>query len=129
VRDLAWIHDRLPKSLPCLTKVPLVYWDSASHYFKSTHAVSPKRVAPVSGALLHFKFLQDFHQRAIEESDRGEYYNKAVEYRTYAEALNRSPAMSLMYPGSVRYERTSQLVELGLIQDSADWIQARRPNS
>ncbi|MEI9953256.1 MAG: glycosyltransferase family 2 protein [Pseudomonadota bacterium] len=62
-------------SAPCLTKVPLVRWDKDTRYLNVNHFVSNKRVAPESGVLLHFKFLQDFHSRAAEEVKRGQYYD------------------------------------------------------
>ena len=111
---------------PCLTKVPLVRWQESSKYVHYTHFVSPRRVAAETGALLHFKFLQDFHERAVREAARGEYYDGATEYRRYAETLNGNPGSSLMYEGSVRFEGAAQLVALGLMQDSNAWAAWRR---
>ena len=79
-----------------------------------------------TGVLLHFKFLQDFHQRAVREAARGEYYDGATEYRRYADTLNGNPGASLMYEGSVRFEGAGQLVALGLMQDSEAWAGFRR---
>jgi hypothetical protein len=125
LRDMEWVRARPPNSPPCLTKVPLVRWNEHSKYLKSTHGVSPKRVAPETGALLHFKFLQDFHARAVEEAARGEHYNRASEYQRSAERLGRTPDMTFMYEGSVRFEGPSQLVDLGLVQDTKAWADAR----
>jgi hypothetical protein len=82
-------------------------------------------VAPDTGALLHFKFLQDFHERAVQEAARGEYYNGASEYRRYAQRLNRDPALTLANDASARFEGTRQLVRLGLMQDTNAWAEAR----
>jgi len=82
-------------------------------------------VAPETGALLHFKFLNDFHARALEEVARDEHYDGATEYRRYAERLSQHPDMTFMYEGSVRFEGTSQLVRLGLMQDTGAWADAR----
>jgi hypothetical protein len=125
LRDRSWIRAHPPPSSPCLTKVPLVRWDDTSMYLKSNHGVSPKVVAPVSGVLLHFKFLHDFHARAVREAARGEYYNQASEYRTYAERLDRDPHMTFMYDGSIRFGGTNQLVRLGLMDDNGAWADAR----
>jgi hypothetical protein len=110
---------------PCLTKVPLVRWDKASRYLYANHWVSSKRVAAETGALLHVKFLQDFHQRAVAEAARGEYFRNAVEYRRYAARLDRDPDMSLAFDGSVRFENSGQLARLGLITDTTSWRQRR----
>ena len=106
---------------PCLTKVPLVRWEKHTKYVHYNHFVSPRRVAPETGVLLHFKFLQDFHDRAVREAARGEYYDGAAEYQRYAETLNRNRDVTFMYEGSVRFESTRQLVALGLMRDTNAW--------
>jgi hypothetical protein len=115
-----------PKSSPCLTKMPLVRWDETSSYLDCNHFISPKRVAQVSGALLHFKFLQDFHEKAVREARRGQYFDGASEYARYAERLETDPQMSLMFEESVAYLHSLQLAQLGLIRDPAQWQNARR---
>jgi hypothetical protein len=110
---------------PCLTKVPLVRWEKQSQYVYGTHFISPRRVALDTGVLLHFKFLHDFHDRSIDEAARGEYHDHATEYRRYAEWLRKSPGMSLHYEGSTRFESTTQLVRLGLMNESEAWADAK----
>jgi len=121
LHDIRWLR---PTDPPVLTKVPLVRWDQQTRY-RSPHWVSPKIVAPVTGALLHFKFLADFHERAVHEATRGEYYNDAAEYRRYAQTLGGAPDSALMYEGSTRFEGTAQLVRLGLMRDTQAWADAR----
>jgi hypothetical protein len=70
-------------------------------------------VAPETGVLLHVKYLQDFHARAVQESARGEHWDGASEYRRYAQRLSEDPSLSLMYEGSTRFEGTAQLVRMG----------------
>ena len=77
------------------------------------------------GGLLHFKLLHDLHAKARDEAARGEYSQGASEYRRYARTLDQNPRTPFMYEGSVRFENTSQLVRLGLMQDSEAWIEAR----
>lgn len=112
-------------SPPCLTKVPLVRWNETSKYLQSTHWIAPQPVAPETGVLLHVKYLQDFHARAVQESARGEHWDGASEYRRYAQRLSEDPSLSLMYEGSTRFEGTAQLVRMGLMHESADWATAR----
>lgn len=119
------LFERRRPSPPCLTKIPLVRWDRASEYLNCNHFVSDKKVAPDTGVLLHFKFLHDFHDRAVREAARGEYYNSASEYRRYVQRISQSPALSLANDASVRFEGTRQLVRLGLMQDSDAWTEAR----
>jgi hypothetical protein len=125
LRNWAWILAHRPVFPPCLTKVPLVRWDENSRYLNVNHFVSPKRVAPESGVLLHFKLLQDFHERASQEIVRGEYYDGAIEFRRYADKLRRVPALTFCDEDSTRFESSMQLVGLGLMQDTADWSEAR----
>jgi hypothetical protein len=75
--------------------------------------------------LLHFKLLHDLHAKARDEAARGEYSRGALEYRRYARALDQNPRTTFMYEGSVRFESTSQLVRLGLMQDSEAWMATR----
>ena len=125
LRSLKALDSRRPVFPPCLTKVPLVRWDAQSQYLNVNHFVSPKRVAAESGVLLHFKFLQDFHARAEREAARGEYYDGAIEFRRYAARLRVDPRVTFRYEGSARFETSDQLVELGLMDDTPAWRQAR----
>jgi len=126
LRETSWLRARRRRNPPCLTKIPLVRWDEKSHYL-NIHWVSQKIVAPDTGVLLHFKFLHDFHDRAVEEVARGEHYDVglASEYRRYVERLGENPEMTLAYEGSTRLAGTTQLVHLGLMQDTKAWVDAR----
>jgi hypothetical protein len=125
LRRSPWAHALRPRRSPCLTKVPLVKWDDSSSYLAANHFVSPKRLPPETGVLLHFKFLGDFHTKALQEAVRGEYFDGASEYKGYAESVTRNPHLTLMFEGSVRFRDTAQLVALGLMHDSAAWKAAR----
>jgi hypothetical protein len=111
---------------PCLTKVPVVRWDDRSKYLQSTHWVSPKAVAQITGALLHVKFLGDFHDRAVDDATRGEGYDGSSEYIRYARKLDEDPNLPFVYDGSTRFEGTAQLVRMGLMRDTPDWAASRR---
>ena len=101
---------------PTVSKVPLVKWQRGYRYVSSTHYMhpAPGRPSSVTGALLHFKFLSDFHQRAKSEAVRGEHFASAREYKLYLQALQNRPNLSLHFAGSVRYQECSQLVSLKL---------------
>jgi hypothetical protein len=122
-RETPWARARRRRIPPCLTKVPLIRWDEKSTRINN-HWVSPKTVAPETGALLHFKFLHDFHDRASQEAARCEHYDGASEYQRYADRLRQNPDLTLSYEGSVRFEGTRQLVRLGLMQDTSAWTDA-----
>ena len=117
------LRTRQRQTLPCLTKVPLVRWDEHTRYL-SNHWISQKRVAPETGVLLHFKFLHDFHARAVQEAARGEYYDGASEYRRYAERLMQNPNLTLNHEASILFQGTTQLVQLGLMRETEAWAAA-----
>jgi len=124
LRDTPWLRARQRRNPPCLTKIPLVRWDEKSQYL-NVHWVSRKIIAPETGVLLHFKFLHDFHGRVVQEAARGEYYDGASEYHRYVAKLSGNPNMTLMYEGSTRFEGTTQLVRLGLMQETGAWADAK----
>jgi hypothetical protein len=125
VREWKWLQQYGPVFPPCLTKVPLVKWDAETRYLNVNHFVSPRRVAPETGVLLHFKLFQDFHARAAQEVARAEYYDGAIEFRRYAQTLKSRGDVAFYYEGSERYENSAQLVSLGLMQDTPAWAAAR----
>ena len=101
---------------PAMGTVPLVKWQRGYRYVIGRHHMhpAPARLSGLTGALLHFKFLNDFHQRAESEAARGEHFAGAREYKIYLEALQRRPDFSFYFAGSVRYEECNQLVSLKL---------------
>ncbi len=89
-----------------MQKVALTKWTRGRRYLLSTHDMSPTIIDPDrdKAALLHFKFMPDFHARALEEVRRGEHYDGAREYRRYLAYLERSGQQSFLYPHSIRYD-------------------------
>jgi hypothetical protein len=106
-----------------VSKVPLVKWRQGYRYVSCCHYLrpSPKKLAAVSGALLHFKFLSDFHRRAITEAARGEHFEEAREYKLYLDRITTEPSLTLMYPGSSHYRDTAGLVALQICRTSPEW--------
>lgn len=127
LRDAPWFRALAPKRSPNLTKVPLVKWRPGAALLSSTHMLAPMRLAAEqpSGVLLHFKFLQDFHDRAVDAITRGAHYDGSREYRRYLAALKADPNFRLHGPHSRRFEGPEQLVALGLMRDTAAWAAAR----
>lgn len=117
VRIRRFWNDRHDPRLPHLSmqKAPLARWVDGFRYLSSTHEATPCRVSSETGALLHFKFLPDFHARAMEEVRRNQHYEGAREYRVYAEILEDPSNRTFRYPGSLRYEGPQTLIDAGLI--------------
>ena len=101
---------------PTVSKVPLVRWRKGMQFLYSTHSRSHVETSKVTGALLHFKFLSDFHDRVETESARGEHYDGVREYRAYRALLRREGTVNFMTGKSVRFEDSAQLVRLGLMR-------------
>ena len=108
---------------PTVSKVPLVKWRHGYRYVSSTHYMQPgpERLPNVTGALLHFKVLSDFHERAVREAARAEHFEGAREYKMYLQSLRQDGALSLYYKDSVRYESSAQLVRCGLMRTSDEF--------
>jgi hypothetical protein len=104
---------------PDLTKVPLIKGRRGLHWV-SNHRTTPLRLSSITGALLHFKFLADFHARAIDEAARGQHWNGAAEYARYASLLAKNPDLSFFYEGSETYRSPAQLVALGIMRSSPE---------
>ncbi len=118
VRTRLFWNNRHALNMPHLSmqKAPLVKWARGFRYLSSTHEMTPCKVATETGALLHFKFLPDFHDRAMEEVKRQQHYEGAREYMIYAERLNDPNNRGLSYEGSVKYTGVKTLIDLGLVR-------------
>jgi len=123
-RRLGWLA---PPPSPTLTKLPLLRWREGAALLGSTHRVAPMRLAEgqPTGALLHFKFLQDFHARALDAVARNAHWDGSREYRRYLAQIEKEPEFSLAGPLARHYEGPDELVQLGIMRDSQAWRMAR----
>lgn len=112
----------LPKKAPALNKIPLVKWDKRYAYVSSTHTLLPRGLnltydqwggEKASGVLLHTKFLSTFSDKAEEELERKQHYSGSVEYKAYAEKIQKDP--DLWCNWSEKYINWRQLEILGLM--------------
>lgn len=116
-----------PPRSPTLTKLPLIRWRDGAALLASTHRIAPMRMAAEqpTGVLLHFKFLQDFHERAVDAVTRGIHYDGSREYRRYLRKLEADPAFALAGPDAREWQGPAALVALGLMQDTPAWQRDR----
>nr|WP_281409330.1 glycosyltransferase family 2 protein [Microvirga terricola] len=112
---------------PDLTKIPLIKGRAGRHWV-SNHRTTPLKLAEVRGALLHFKFFADFHNRAITEATRKQHWDGGAEYVRYASLLTDEPATTLFFEGSENYRSNDELERLGIMKSSPrfDAFAARR---
>ena len=105
---------------PQAFKIPLVKWQEG-YAFITSHRLNPIRLASHTGALLHFKYFQDFAHRVAEAVSKGSHYDGSIEYKKYAEILSKDKDFSMHFSGSVRYTDSSDLVKYGIAKTSIDW--------
>src|SRR4028119_1070482 len=80
-----------------LTKFPLVFSDDRIKPMdESSHWADNARVADLTCALFHYKFLDEhFHQQAAQAVREGQYSNNSVLYKRYLEVLERNPILQV----------------------------------
>ncbi|UQR65490.1 glycosyltransferase family 2 protein [Bradyrhizobium sp. C-145] len=112
---------------PLLTKVPLARWLPSRRYIAAGHLMAPPgKPGDVTGALLHFKFLHDFTDKVAIAVREGNYYLGSVEYQRYAERLDQNRSFELIYPKSLIYQSSDDLVRCGLMRLSPAYQAATR---
>jgi len=102
----------------CLTKFPLLMFHPRMRLGLGMHVVENMRPTDMQGALLHFKFLQDFSDRVREEEGRKAYWRSGREYAAYSAALGRSGSLRLRDAESIRHRGEAQLLDLGIMKHS-----------
>jgi glycosyltransferase involved in cell wall biosynthesis len=104
---------------PCLSKVPLLKFRNQIALSLGTHWIQGARVADIRGALLHFKYLDDFFSTIPQEVQRNQrVHGNDVEYERYQDVIRRQPDLNLICPISKRFTDSSQLVNLNIMKTS-----------
>jgi hypothetical protein len=102
----------------CVSKFPLIKFDNSLFLSKGTHLIQGGQVSDMRGALLHFKFLQDFAANVELEVAREQHYRNAAEYKGYLSRMEYCRTISLKSPVSEKYTDGDQLVSLGIMRSS-----------
>lgn len=114
--DRGWLHSgQIPHPEPQLFKIPLIKWQP-DFTMITPHRMNKVPLAQASGALLHFKFLDDFAARTVAAIKHGQHYGGNIEYQRYGALLSSNPTLTFMYAGSQRYKSSQDLVRAGIIQ-------------
>jgi len=98
---------------PMLVKIPLIRGGAGK--WLTSHRTTRLRLADIRGALLHFKYFSDFHERVITARAEGQHSDDGSEYTRYHAALRRNARLSFCYEGSVLYSGSGDLVRRGFI--------------
>ncbi len=108
------VRERMFKSGPCLSKVPLLYYDRKTWLSTGMHWVFTKRMTTSLGIVWHTKFLQDYVKKIESETIRNQHWNDASDYRMAHQVMREDPDQVLYDPAhSVRFESYAQLKALG----------------
>lgn len=105
---------------PCLSKFAFFKFKPCMFFSAGTHFAEGISPSKLQGALLHFKFLNDFPDVAIREAKREQYWKAAIEYKAYAAKLRRNPVINFYYNNSIRFDNSAQLVGLGIIKTTVE---------
>ena len=97
------------------SKVPLFKYAPNQFLRRGLHTIEGARLSSHQAAVLHFKYLQDFHEKVARESVRNVYWNGAAEYKAYAALLAKNPDFTLWHPDACHYDSWHSLADAGLI--------------
>lgn len=111
-----WLNPRyLPTAAPQMFKTPLFKGGNGVRLI-TNHRTIPLPLAKTTGALLHFKYLDDFATKVAAAVSSGQFFGGSIEYICYNKRLQRNPQFTFMYPGSKRYDNSDSLIKAGLIR-------------
>lgn len=113
-----------------LTKHPLIFFDGKiKSMFLDDHDIRQGQVADLTCVLLHYKFLADFHKRAIQIAREEHYSRKSIHYKRYAKVLKERPVLQIKQESSQQLNNINELIEnkfLVVSQDYIDWVKAHK---
>ncbi len=115
-RLLGGMRHRVFGIRPCISKFPLVRFQPGMFLGRGAHFMDGARIAPMRGALLHFKYLHDFEANARVEASRGAHWRNATEYKAYVGKFEDQAGLSLYGDVSEKFRDSAQLVELGIMR-------------
>lgn len=134
--DYVWMRNELPpyhfvkggvrarltgRSL-LMTKSPLVKMAPDTAYIANNHQHTHLRMADVTVALLHYKFIGAFRDRVREAVDRQEHFQGARFYRVLEASVGQKDKIpELTSAKSLRYTSTATLVSNDIIETSLSW--------
>lgn len=111
------VKDALPDTAAVQSKIPLIKWRSEFKFSGGVHGIDKQiSVAPDWGALLHFKYLDDFQSKVTEAIARKQHTDDAGHYRDYDAQMARLMEQGLYDDCSVKFTGTKALLACGLMR-------------
>ena len=116
-----WAGEEDPKVGPSMRKLVLIKWQKGFTYTHSTHSCTPLKLADVTGAIAHFKFLSHFAQYAKEEVKRNARIANSIDWKVYAKVLDTSDVCFYSDGTSLKYENSKSLLKANVISASINY--------
>ncbi|MCX2724542.1 glycosyltransferase family 2 protein [Roseibium salinum] len=115
------IKDGLPGVDPLMSKVPLIKWRSGLTFSGGVHNIAQEiKMAPDWGALLHFKYLDDFSIKVTEALERGQHAVGSRFYKDYESHLATVMNVGAMSKSSIKFTGPQVLLECGLMRETSE---------
>ena len=102
------------------SKYPFFKYSKDLFLRRGLHTIEGAKIAEEQAAVLHFKYLQDFKEKAFREAERGVYWNASAEYKAYAARFEKEGDFTLWHPGRGKTAGWRRLVELGMMKSSPE---------
>ncbi len=102
---------------PVLIKHPLFFFQKGD-IFESAHYIFPfEHKTFVSGALLHYKFLETDFKRYKKIATEENFAGGSKEYKQYIESYESNGRLTFMYEGSIKFINSSSLRNISFIEE------------
>lgn len=102
-----------------LDKICLVKYRPSMQLHEGMHALGGASISEAQGAVLHFKYMLDFGERAQIEALRQEHWQQAVEYRRYAEVVGEKPELGAFTGASAVFQDSNDLIRYNIMKSTA----------
>ncbi|EAV43458.1 hypothetical protein SIAM614_02236 [Stappia aggregata IAM 12614] len=119
---LKLVKNALPSPAAIQSKIPLIKWQRGYTFSGGVHGIAQQiPVAPVWGALLHFKYLDDFQRKVAEALRRRQHTDNAGHYREYDAQSSAVMEVGLLGDTSRLFQGVHSLQDCGLVRESHDF--------
>ena len=109
---------------PDLTKFPLVFLDGETKPMdRSSHRVGNARVADVTCALFHYKFVDAQLHRQVAQAVREEHrIMNSAKYKMYQQVLDENPSLLLKRESAVEVTGVNDLLDAAVLVVSEEYV-------
>jgi len=117
-----WEGEEDPTVGPSMRKLVLIKWQKGFRYTHSTHSCTPLKLADITGAIAHFKFLSHFAQYAKDEVKRNARIANSIDWKVYSKVLDSKDVCFYCHSTSIKYENSKSLLEANVISASINYV-------